>query len=72
MVLHYNRFIILFTQLRHRKQTQKIKNIFNLKVQYFEKYSSTSYIAAAFMLASRHTGLELKILYYCVLYSPIQ
>ena len=42
-------------------------NIFNLIVQYLEKYSSTSYIIAAFMLASRHLGLEIKILYYCTL-----
>ena len=42
IVLCYNRFIILFTQIIHKKQTQKNKeNIFNLTVQYIEKYSST-------------------------------
>ena len=34
--------------------------------------SSTSYITAAFTLASRHTGLEIKMLYYCTLYSTVQ
>ena len=29
----------------------------------------TSYITAAFTLASGHPGLEIKILYYCTLYS---
>ena len=33
--------------------------------------SSTSYITAAFMLASGHPGLEIKILYYCTLYSTV-
>ena len=36
--MYCNRFIILFTQIIHKKQTQK--NIFNLTVQYLEKYSS--------------------------------
>ena len=48
------------------------ENIFNLTVQYLEKYSSTSYITAAFMLASGHPGLEIKILYYCTLCSSVQ
>ena len=47
-------------------------NIFNLTVQYLEKYSSTSYITASFTLASGHPGLEIKILYYCTLYSTVQ
>ena len=34
--------------------------------------SSTSYITATFTLASRHPGLEIKILYYCTSYSTIQ
>ena len=84
MVLYCNRFIILFTQIIHKKQTNaKNKgNIFNLIVQYLEKYSSavqqlallssTSYITAAFTLASGHPGLEIKILYYCTLYSTVQ
>ena len=41
-------------------------------VQYLEKYSSTSYIAAAFMLASGYPGLEIKILHYCTLYRAVQ
>ena len=31
-----------------------------------------SYITAAFTLASRHSGLEVKILYYCTLYSTVK
>ena len=46
--------------------------MFNLTVQYLENYSSTSYITAAFMLASGHPGLEIKILYYCTLYSTVK
>ena len=34
--------------------------------------SSTSYITAALTLASRHPGLEIKILYYYTLYSTVQ
>ena len=34
--------------------------------------SSTSYITAAFTLASRYPGLEIKILYYYTLYSTIK
>ena len=45
------------------------RNIFNLTIQYFEKYSSTSYLTAAFTFASGHDGLEIKLLYYCILYS---
>ena len=43
MVLYYHRFIILFTQIIHKKQThiKNKENIFNLTVQYLEKYSST-------------------------------
>ena len=47
-------------------------NIFNLIVQYLEKYSSTSYITTVFMLASRHLELELEILYYCTLDITVQ
>ena len=73
IILYCDRFIILFTQIIHTKQTQKIKeNIFNLIIQYLEKYSSTSYITAAFMLASRHPGLEIKTLDYGTLYSNVQ
>ena len=47
IVLYCNRFELLFTQIIHIKQTQKNKeNIFNLTVQYLEKYSSTNYIQA--------------------------
>ena len=42
---------MLFTQIMHKKQTQKI-NIFNLTVQYLEKYSSTSTTAGIQGLAS--------------------
>ena len=34
-----------------------------------EKYSHTSHTTAAFILASGHLGLEMKILYHCTLYS---
>ena len=65
-------FITLFTQIIH-KNKQKIKKIFfNLIVQYLEKYSGTSYIPAAFMLASRYPGLEINILYYCPLQRTLQ
>ena len=60
-VLYCNRFIIVFAQIRPKKQTQK-QNIFNLTVQYPEKYHSTSYITTAFVLGSRHPGLEIKFL----------
>ena len=33
---------------------------------------STSYITAAFMLAPRHPGLEVKILYCCTIYRTVQ
>ena len=40
-VLYCNKFITLFTQIIHKnKQTEKL-NIFNLTVQYLEKFSST-------------------------------
>ena len=48
------------------------ENIFHLTAQYPEKYSRTNYITAAFMLISRHPGLEIKILYYCLLYNTGQ
>ena len=40
IVLYCNRFIILFTQIIHKKQTKNKENIFNLTVQYLEKYST--------------------------------
>ena len=39
IVLYCNRFIILFKQYIHKKQTQKVY-ILNPTVQYLEKYSS--------------------------------
>ena len=45
--------------------------MFHLPVQHLEKYSSTRYITAIVMLASRHHGLEIKILSYCALYSSV-
>ena len=48
-----------------------MENIFNLTVQDLEKYSSTSYITPAFMLASGHHGLEIKIPQYCTLGSAV-
>ena len=45
--------------------------MFNHPVQYLEKYSSTSYTTAIFMLASGHHGLEIKIWYYCTLYNSV-
>ena len=56
----------------HRQQTKNKENIFTLIVQYLEKHSCTTYIIAAFTLASGHPGLEIKILYYCTLYRSIQ
>ena len=41
-------------------------------VQQMELLSSTIYITTTFTLASRHPGLEIKILYYCILYSTVQ
>ena len=38
-------------------------------VEYFDKYSSTSYITRALTFASRHPGLQIKILYDSSLYS---
>lgn len=69
--LYLHRFLILFTQVIHKKQTQK-ENIFNLPVQHLEKYSSASYITAVFMSVSRHPGLEIKSLYHHTLYLIIQ
>ena len=72
MVLYCGRFILLFTQIIYKKQTQKNReNIFNLTVQDLEKYSGTSYITPAFMLASGHHGLEIKIPQYCTLGSAV-
>ena len=53
-----------------QKQQKNLK--INPTVQYLEKYYSTSFIAAAFTLASGHPGLEMKILGYCTLCSIIQ
>ena len=36
------------------------------------EYSGTNYITTGFALASRHPGLEIKILQYCTLYIPVQ
>ena len=43
ILLYCNRFIILFTQIIHKKQTnaKNKENILNLTAQYLEKYSST-------------------------------
>ena len=84
IVLYCNGFIILFTQIIHKKQIQKIKtNIFYLTVQYLEKYRSpvhqlvflisTRYIAAVFILAFRHPELEIKIVrLYCIEYCTVK
>ena len=48
--------------LNHCATREAQENTFNLTVQYLENYSSTSYIIAAFMLTSRHPGLEIKML----------
>lgn len=73
IVLYCNRLIILSTQIIHKKQIKYKDNIFNLTVQYLEKYSTTSYISAAFMLASAHPGLEIKIpCYFCTVYNTLQ
>ena len=41
MVLYCNMFTILFTEIIHKEQTKNKEDIFNLTVEYFEKYSST-------------------------------
>ena len=38
----------------------------------FSRHTSTSYITTAFMLASGHPGLEIKILYYYTLNRTVQ
>ena len=64
---------MLFTQIIHIKKPTKNKgNVSNLTVQYLEKYSSTSYITTAVMLASGHPGLKIKTLYYCTLHGTIK
>ena len=69
IVSYCNRFVILFTQIRHEKQanTKSKESVFNFIVWYLEKYSSTCYITTAFTLASGHPGLETRILYYYTL-----
>ena len=39
---------------------------------YLALLSSTSYTAAAFVLASGHPGLEIRLLYHCTLYSTVK
>ena len=55
-----------------KKQTQKIKEKINFTVQYLKKGSITSYIATAFRLYYGHPWLEIKISYYCTIYSTVQ
>ena len=72
-IQYCNRFIILFSQIIHKEQTQKIKKTFLILQYSFHCYclalpSSTSYITSAFMLTSGHPGPEIKLLYsiqYC-------
>ena len=40
IVLYCNRFIVLFTQVILKRQTQLFKKVFNLTVQCLEKFSS--------------------------------
>ena len=47
-------------------------NYFHFHCDRLELLSCTSYITAAFMLASRRPGLDIKILYYRTLYSTAQ
>lgn len=73
MVLYCNRCRILFSQAIHKKQTQNLKKtVLVLTMQYLGKHSSTSYITAAFTLASGHPGLAEKTLRYCTLHSTGQ
>ena len=68
--------------LNIKKKHKNTENIFNLTVYYPEMcsstvqqlalVSSTSYITAAFTLASRHQGLEAKLLHYCTLHRTAQ
>ena len=74
ILLYYHRFIVLFTEIIHniKNQTQENKeNVFNLILHYLEKYSSSNCIIAAFTLAPWHPGLEIKMLYYCVLHTVL-
>ena len=80
--MYCNRFIILFTQIIHKNQTSTKNKTFlilqysTLKstvVQYNSwRFLHSSYITAAFTLASGPPGLEIKILCYCTLYSTVQ
>ena len=67
-------FIVLFTQIIHRKQTNtnNKENNVNFTVQYPEKYSRTvqqsAYITTAIMLASGYPGLKDTALLYSIQY----
>ena len=76
MVLHTNKFIILFTQIIHKKQRNKKKWGRHFKSHsitwYLETYGSISYITTAFRIATGYSRLEIKILFHCTLYSTIK
>ena len=65
IVLHCNRFLILFTLIIHRKHVFSSFHSFHYFHFCFHCYhlallSSASYITADFVLASGHPGLEIK------------
>ena len=57
-----------------KKNKEKVKKIFLVfyTLQCLEKKSSASYSTAAFRLASRHPGLEIKIPDYFPLYTTVK
>ena len=70
IIWYSNRFIILFTQIMHKKYKIK-ENIFNLRVQYLNNYNCTSYITTTFTLVSGHPEHEIKILYYSTIHGTV-
>ena len=58
--------------MMHERPTPNKETISNLTIQCLGKYSSTSYIIAAFMLASGHPGLEMKLWSYHSLYRAVE
>ena len=50
--------------------TRYEENILILLYNMLKSTVITSYTTTAFVLASRHDGLGIKILYYCIVCSP--
>ena len=71
-----NRFVIFshksYIKKKKQKKNRKSKeNIFNLAVQYREKYGRSGCLTTAFIVASGHLGLERKTLCSCPLPSTV-